>query len=99
MCCAVQPPEASGSEEAQDGQLVQRVAAAVGEGAQAGEILVSVVFPKAQEDKWSNDVRRAFFIVEVTTARRDRFTALFDSHALKAQVGLRVKPCRRSHGS
>jgi hypothetical protein len=29
----------------------------------------------------------AFFIVEVATARLDRLTALFDRHALKAQVG------------
>lgn len=52
-----------------------------------GRILVSVVSPKPQEAKRPNDVRMAFFIVEVATARLDRLTALFDRHALKAQVG------------
>jgi NADPH:quinone reductase-like Zn-dependent oxidoreductase len=54
-----------------------------------GGILVSVVSPKPQEAKRPNDVRMAFFIVDVTTDRLDRLTALFDSHSLKVQVG----PC------
>ena len=64
-----------------------------------GGILVSVVSPKPQEGKRPNDVRMAFFIVEVTTARLDWLTALFDSHALKAHVGsvLSLEDARTAH--
>jgi NADPH:quinone reductase-like Zn-dependent oxidoreductase len=64
-----------------------------------GGILVSVVSPKPQEGKRPNDVRMAFFIVEVTTARLDRLTALFESHALTAQVGslLSLEGARMAH--
>jgi NADPH:quinone reductase-like Zn-dependent oxidoreductase len=64
-----------------------------------GGILVSVVSPKPQEVKRPNDVRMTFFIVEVTTARLNRLTALFDSHALKAQVGsvLSLEGARMAH--
>jgi len=51
-----------------------------------GGILVSVVSPQPQEARRPNDVRMAFFIVDVTTVRLDRLTALFDRHALKTQV-------------
>jgi NADPH:quinone reductase-like Zn-dependent oxidoreductase len=64
-----------------------------------GGILVSVVSPQPQEARRPNDVRMAFFIVDVTTARLDRLTALFDRHALKAQVGslLSIEEARRAH--
>ena len=64
-----------------------------------GGILVSVVSPKPQEANRPNGVRMAFFIVDVTTARLDRLTTLFDSHALKAQVGsvLSLERARIAH--
>jgi NADPH:quinone reductase-like Zn-dependent oxidoreductase len=64
-----------------------------------GGILVSVVSPKPSEVKRPNDVRLAFFIVDVTTARLNRLTALFDTHALKAQVGsvLALDGARMAH--
>ena len=64
-----------------------------------GGSLVTVVSPQPQEAKRPNDVRIAFFIVEVTTARLDRLTALFDSYALKPQVGslLSLEGARMAH--
>ncbi len=64
-----------------------------------GGILVSVVSPKPSDATRPNDVRMVFFIVEVTTARLDRLTALFDSYALKAQVGsvLSLDDARMAH--
>jgi hypothetical protein len=58
-----------------------------------------VVSPQPQEAGRPNDVRMAFFIVDVTTARLDRLTALFDRHALKAQVGslLSIEEARTAH--
>ena len=58
-----------------------------------------MVSPQPQEAGRPNDVRMAFFIVDVTTARLDRLTALFDRHALKAQVGsfLSIEEARTAH--
>lgn len=52
-----------------------------------GGILVSVVSEPLPERRQSDGVRAVFFIVEVTTARLDAITALFDRRELTARVG------------
>jgi NADPH:quinone reductase-like Zn-dependent oxidoreductase len=62
-------------------------------------ILVSIVSPKPQEGKRPKGVRMAILIVEVTTARLDGLSALFDSHGLKASVGSLLTLKKRAHRS
>lgn len=59
-----------------------------------GGILVSVVSKPAPEEHAAN-VRAVFFLVEVTTARLERITALFDQGKLRARVG-NVLPLERA---
>lgn len=50
-------------------------------------ILVSVVSNEPPDEDVPNPPRTVFFLVEVTTARLDQLTALFDRHELRARVG------------
>lgn len=52
-----------------------------------GGILVSVASPVSPEENPTSSVRSVFFLVEVTTKRLETLTALFDSGALKVNVG------------
>jgi NADPH:quinone reductase-like Zn-dependent oxidoreductase len=62
-------------------------------------ILVSVVSPFPQEPPQPFGRRSAFFLVEVTTARLNFLTELFDSGMLKTQVGtvLPLSQARLAH--
>jgi NADPH:quinone reductase-like Zn-dependent oxidoreductase len=64
-----------------------------------GGILVSVVSEPMPERHQSNGVRAVFFIVEVTTARLDTITDLFDRGKLIARVGtvLPLQQARTAH--
>ncbi len=77
------------------GEIRERSFAVIREGG----ILVSVVSPMPREGIQPRDVRQVFFIVEVTTARLERLTALFDSHALLPQAGtvLSLEEARKAH--
>ena len=64
-----------------------------------GGILVSVVSEPMPERHQSNGVRAVFFLVEVTTARLDKITDLFDRGKLTARVGtvLPLEQARTAH--
>jgi NADPH:quinone reductase-like Zn-dependent oxidoreductase len=59
-----------------------------------GGILVSVV-SQATPSKAPNGIRSVFFLVQVTTERLDRLTALFDAGKLRTRVGT-VLPLERA---
>ncbi len=60
-----------------------------------GGILVSVVSPVPEEDQKRYGIRAAYFYVEVTTARLNKITELFDSGKLVTDVGT-VLPLERA---
>jgi NADPH:quinone reductase-like Zn-dependent oxidoreductase len=64
-----------------------------------GGILVSVVSPIPEATSQRYGVRAVFFYVEVTTARLDRITELFESGDLVPHVGtvLPLQEARRAH--
>jgi NADPH:quinone reductase-like Zn-dependent oxidoreductase len=64
-----------------------------------GGILVSVVSPVPEAAQKRYGVRAAFFYVDVTTARLNKITELFDSGKLFAQVGtvLPLEQARTAH--
>ena len=64
-----------------------------------GGMLVSVVSEPMSERHQSNGVRAVFFLVEVTTARLDTITDLFDRGKLTARVGavLPLEQARTAH--
>lgn len=64
-----------------------------------GGILVSVVSPIPDAIRARSDIRSAFFIVEVTTARLNALTELFDSGKLLTHVGtvLPLAEARTAH--
>jgi NADPH:quinone reductase-like Zn-dependent oxidoreductase len=64
-----------------------------------GGILVSVVSEPMPERRQSNGVRTVSFIVEVTTARLDKITDLFNQGKLTARVGsvLPLEQARMAH--
>ena len=64
-----------------------------------GGMLVSVVSEPMPERQQSNGVRAVFFLVEVTTARLDTITDLFDRGKLTARVGtvLPLEQARTAH--
>jgi len=64
-----------------------------------GGILVSSVSQPMPERDHSNGVRAVFFLVEVTTARLDKITSLFDQGKLAARVGtvLSLEQARTAH--
>jgi NADPH:quinone reductase-like Zn-dependent oxidoreductase len=64
-----------------------------------GGILVSVVSPIPEKPPQPAGVRSVFFLVEVTTARLEKVTELFDRGELKAAVGtvLPLEQARRAH--
>jgi NADPH:quinone reductase-like Zn-dependent oxidoreductase len=64
-----------------------------------GGILVSVVSEPMPEQRQSNGVRAVSFIVEVTTARLDKITELFNQGKLTARVGsvLPLEQARMAH--
>src|SRR5205823_5049516 len=64
-----------------------------------GGILVSVVSEPMPERHQSNGVRAVFFLVEVTTARLDKITDLFDRGKLTVRVGtvLPLEQARTAH--
>ena len=64
-----------------------------------GGILVSVVSEPLPERHQSNGVRAVFFLVEVTTARLDTITDLFDRGKLTTRVGtvLPLEQARTAH--
>jgi NADPH:quinone reductase-like Zn-dependent oxidoreductase len=64
-----------------------------------GGILVSVVSPVPEAAQKRYGVRAAFFYVDVTTARLNRITELFDSGKFVAQVGtvLPLDEARTAH--
>ena len=64
-----------------------------------GGMLVSVVSEPMPERQQSHGVRAVFFLVEVTTARLDTITALFDRGKLTARVGtvLPLEQARTAH--
>ena len=64
-----------------------------------GGILVSSVSQAIPARDHSNGVRAVFFLVEVTTARLDKITSLFDQGKLAARVGtvLRLEQARTAH--
>ena len=64
-----------------------------------GGILVSSVSPARPGGDHPNDVRAVFFLVEVTTARLDKITSLFDRGELAARVGtvLPLEQARTAH--
>ncbi len=64
-----------------------------------GGILVSVVSPVPRAAQERYGVRAAFFYVDVTTARLNKITELFDSGKLFAQVGtvLPLEKARTAH--
>ena len=64
-----------------------------------GGILVTSVSDPLPEDQRANGVRAVFFLVEVTTARLDRITDLFDQDKLIARVGtvLPLEQARLAH--
>lgn len=64
-----------------------------------GGILVTSVSDPLPEDQQANGVRAVFFLVEVTTARLDRITDLFDQGKLIARVGtvLPLEQARLAH--
>jgi NADPH:quinone reductase-like Zn-dependent oxidoreductase len=61
-----------------------------------GGILVSVVSPVPETTQQDYGIRAAFFYVEVTTARLNKITELFDSGKLVADVGT-VLPLEEAH--
>jgi NADPH:quinone reductase-like Zn-dependent oxidoreductase len=64
-----------------------------------GGILVSVVSEPMPERHESNGVRAVYFVVEVTTARLDKITDLFNSGKLTTRVGsvLPLEQARMAH--
>ena len=62
-------------------------------------ILVSVVSPVPEEEQKRYGVRAAYFYVDVTTARLNKITELFDSGQLVAHVGtvLPLEQARIAH--
>ena len=64
-----------------------------------GGILVSVVSPVSETAKMAYTVRAAYFYVDVTTARLNKVTELFDSGRLVTDVGtvLRLDEARIAH--
>ncbi len=64
-----------------------------------GGILVSVVSPIPEKPPQPAGVRSVFFLVDVTTARLNKLTELFESGELKAAVGTIVPldEARRAH--
>jgi NADPH:quinone reductase-like Zn-dependent oxidoreductase len=64
-----------------------------------GGILVSVVAPVPETTQKYYDVRAAYFYVNVTTARLNKITELFDSGKLVADVGtvLPLEKARIAH--
>jgi NADPH:quinone reductase-like Zn-dependent oxidoreductase len=64
-----------------------------------GGMLVSVVSEPMPERHHSNGVRAVFFLVEVTTARLDKITDLFNRGKLTARVGtvLPLEQARTAH--
>ena len=65
----------------------------------SGGILVSVVSPVPEAAQNRYGVRAAYFYVDVTTARLNKITELFDNRKLVANVGtvLPLKEVRRAH--
>jgi NADPH:quinone reductase-like Zn-dependent oxidoreductase len=64
-----------------------------------GGILVSVVSPVAEATQTRYGIRAAYFYVDVTTARLNRITELFESARLLTDVGtvLRLEDARIAH--
>jgi NADPH:quinone reductase-like Zn-dependent oxidoreductase len=64
-----------------------------------GGILVSGVSPVSEEDQKRYGVRAAYFYVDVTAARLNQITELFDSGRLAAEVGtvLPLEQARVAH--
>ena len=62
-----------------------------------GGILVSVVSSVPDETQKRHGVRAVFFYVDVTTARLNRITELFDSQKLITDVGTGASAGKNSH--
>jgi len=64
-----------------------------------GGTLVSAVSPIAPADRVRDDVEAMFFLVDVTMARLDRLSPLFESGVLKPDVGtvLPLEEARTAH--